>query len=74
MRPKKNTQPDYWKSALVFLKKSDPVLSKIIGKFNSDKYLVSKKTTFETFFSIIVGQQISIEAANSIEKRIKKKS
>ena len=71
MRPKKNTKPLYWSKAVDYLKLTDPILLKIINKFDADKFLVCKKTLFETFFSIITGQQISIEAANSIEQRVK---
>ena len=74
MRPKKNTKPLYWSKAVDYLKLTDPILLKIINKFDADKFLVCKKTLFETFFSIITGQQISIEAANSIEQRVKQKA
>ena len=74
MKPKKNIKPLYWNKAVDYLNQTDPVLSKLINKFGTDKFLVCKKTLFETFFSIITGQQISIEAANSIEKRVKQKA
>jgi DNA-3-methyladenine glycosylase II len=74
VKPKKNTKPLYWSKAVDYLKQTDPILSKIINKFDSDKFLVCKKTLFQTFFSIITGQQISIEAANSIEQRVKQKA
>ena len=74
MKPKKNVKPVYWNKALDYLNKTDPILSKIINKFDADKFLVCKKTLFETFFSIITGQQISIEAANSIEQRVKQEA
>ena len=74
MKPKKNTKPLYWSKAVDYLKQTDPILSKIIKKFGANKFLVCKKTLFETFFSIITGQQISIEAANSIEQRVKQEA
>ena len=74
MKPKKNTKPLYWSKAVDYLKQTDPILSKIIKKFGADKFLVCKKTLFQTFFSIITGQQISIEAAGSIEQRVKQKA
>ena len=74
MKPKKNTKPLYWSKAVDYLNQADPILSKIINKFNADKFLICKKTLFQTFFSIIIGQQISIEAANSIEQRVKQKA
>jgi DNA-3-methyladenine glycosylase II len=74
VKPKKNTKPLYWNKAVNYLNQSDPIISKIINKFGADRYLVCQKTPFETFFSIITGQQISIEAANSIEQRVKKEA
>ena len=74
MKPRKNTKPLYWGEAVDYLNRTDPILSKIISKFGADKFLVCKKTIFETFFSIITGQQISIEAANSIEQRVKQEA
>ena len=74
MKPSKNTKPLYWSKAVDYLNQADPILSKIINKFDADKFLVCKKNLFETFFSIITGQQISIEAANSIEQRVKQEA
>ncbi len=64
-------KPSYWSKALLHLKIHDPVISKLIKKHKSDKYLARCNSVFETIFKIILGQQISIEAANSIEKKIK---
>ncbi len=71
MRPKKNVKPLYWSSGIRHISGVDPVLSCLIKKHKSSSYLKCTNTLFKTFFNIIVGQQISIEAANSIEKRIK---
>ena len=57
--------PKYWKKAKQILSKKDLVLKKII-KQNRNAYL---KTRNDPFFSIcrtIIGQQISIKAADSI--------
>ena len=68
----KNSIPTYWSSGIEHLSRADPILSTIIKKHKKkDSYLKCTSTIFKTFFSIIIGQQISIEAANSIEKRIK---
>ena len=68
--------PKYWYKAKKMLSKKDPVLKKIIKKF--DKGFL--KTRNDPFFSLcrtIVGQQISTKAADSIwikfEKKCKKK-
>ncbi len=71
MKNKRKTKPDYWTAGLSHLKKADPILKKVISKHENDNFLVTVNTPFKTLFSIILGQQISIEAANSIEKRIK---
>ena len=68
---KKNTKPKYWNSAIDHLHSVDPVLSKVISKYKAQSYLKVANSPFRTLFSIIVGQQISIEAAKSIEERIK---
>jgi len=69
----KDIKPHYWDEATRYLKVADPVISKIIRIQKNDTFLTRKNTTFETFFKIIIGQQISIEAASSIERRIRKK-
>jgi DNA-3-methyladenine glycosylase II len=69
----KDTKPHYWDKAKKYLKESDPVISKIIHVQKNDTFLTRKHTTFQTFFKIVIGQQISIEAASSIERRIRKK-
>ena len=69
----KGKKPQYWNEAKKYLKESDPVISKIIRVQKNDTFLTCKHTTFQTFFKIVIGQQISIEAAASIERRIIKK-
>jgi len=72
MTTKKNTKPKYWNNAIMHLSSVDPVLSHVISKYKAKKYLIVTNTPFKTLFNIILGQQISIEAAQSIENRIKK--
>ena len=69
----KDTKPCYWDEAKKYLEEADPIISKIIRGQKNDTFLTRKHTTFQTFFKIIIGQQISIEAASSIERRIRKK-
>jgi DNA-3-methyladenine glycosylase II len=69
----KDTKPRYWDDAVKHLKEHDSVISKIICNQKNDTYLTRKYTAFQTFFKIVIGQQISIEAASSIERRIRKK-
>ena len=67
----KNSIPTYWSSGVKHLSRVDPILSTLIKKHKKNSYLKCTNTIFKTFFSIILGQQISIEAANSIERKIK---
>ena len=60
--------PAYWNSAKRILSKRDPVLKKIINKFNKG-YLTSRKDPFFSLCRTIIGQQISTKAADSIWSR-----
>ena len=68
--------PAYWNSAKKKLSKRDPILKKIIKKFNKG-FLTTRKDPFFSLCRTIVGQQISTKAADSIwlkfEKKCKKK-
>ena len=57
--------PAYWNKAKRILSKRDPVLKKIINKFNKG-YLTSRKDPFFSLCRTIIGQQISTKAADSI--------
>ena len=68
--------PFYWHKAKKILSKRDPILRKIINKFNKG-YLTSRKDPFFSLCRTIIGQQISTKAADSIwlkfEMKCKKK-
>ena len=68
--------PKYWHKAKKILSKKDPVLKKIIKKFNKG-FLKTRNNPFFSICRTIVGQQISTKAADSIwvkfEKKCKKK-
>ena len=68
--------PTYWNSAKKTLSKRDPVLRKVIKKFNKG-FLTTRKDPFFSLCRTIVGQQISTKAADSIwlkfEMKCKKK-
>ena len=72
MIKKQDKKPHYWQKAEKHLQSNDPVLSKLIRKHKSKSHLVSKNSIFITLTKIIIGQQISIQVANSIESKIKK--
>ena len=68
--------PVYWYKAKKILSKRDPVLRKIIKKYNKG-FLTTRDNPFFSLCRTIVGQQISTKAADSIwlkfEKRCKKR-
>ena len=57
--------PAYWNKAKRILSKRDPILRKIMNKFNKG-YLTSRKDPFFSLCRTIIGQQISTKAADSI--------
>jgi len=61
----KKSPPAYWNKAKKVLSKRDPILRKIINKFNKG-YLTSRKEPFFSLCRTIIGQQISTKAADSI--------
>jgi DNA-3-methyladenine glycosylase II len=71
---KKTKPPYYWHQENKFLSKKYKKLAKIINKY--DGYLVSRNDPFYSLCRSIIGQQISVKAADSIwlkfEKIIKK--
>ena len=67
-----NKAPKYWYKAKKLLSKKDPVLKKIIKKFNKG-YLKTRNDPFFSLCRTIVGQQISTKAADSIWLKFEKK-
>ena len=65
--------PSYWLKAVKTLSKRDKVLKKLIIKYN-DKFLTTRKDIFYSLCKSIVGQQISVSAANSVFKKFQKKT
>ena len=63
-------KPKYWDRAKKELSLKDPILDKIIKK-NFSGMLTKSPDPFLTLVHSIIGQQLSIKAANSIEKKIK---
>lgn len=61
--------PPYWEEAKTHLRKKDKTLKKIIDTYEGE-LLVTKGDAFFTLARAIVGQQISVKAADSIWKRL----
>ena len=67
--------PKYWSKAKKYLSKKDKVMSILIKKYNSpsEKILTSRKDIFFSLCKSIIGQQISVAAANSVFLKFKRK-
>ncbi len=63
-----NRSPNYWKKAKLYLSKKDKIMKNLIIKYN-DATLTSRKDVFYSLCKSIVGQQISVAAANSVFKK-----
>ena len=60
--------PSYWVKAKKYLSKKDKVMSSLIKHYKSpsEKVLTSRKDIFFSLCKSIIGQQISVAAANSV--------
>jgi DNA-3-methyladenine glycosylase II len=61
--------PDYWQEASAALAQSDSVMAGLVERFSGDS-LVSRGEPFVTLARSIVGQQISVKAADSVWSRL----
>ena len=64
--------PKYWARAKKILSKRDKVMKKLINDYK-DGSLVTRNDVFFSLCKSIIGQQISVAAANSVFLRFKKK-
>ena len=64
--------PAYWHKAKKVLSKKDPVLRKIIKKYNKG-FLTTRSKPFFSLCRTVVGQQISLASADSIWSKFSKK-
>ena len=67
--------PKYWNHAKKFLSKKDKILSKLIAKYKGpfETILTTRKDIFFSLCKSIIGQQISVAAANAVFFKFKKK-
>lgn len=61
--------PEYWDEACAELMKHDRILKKIIPKYGS-RFLMTRGDAFTTLARSIVGQQISVAAAQSVWNKV----
>ena len=66
--------PIYWNSAKKYLSTKDKIMKKLIAKYKSpsETILTSRKDIFFSLCKSIIGQQISVTAANSVFLKFKK--
>ena len=67
--------PKYWKKAKNYLSKKDKVLAKLIKSYQSPSEIIltSRRNIFFSLCKSIIGQQISVAAANAVFLKFKKK-
>ena len=65
-----NNPPKYWNKAKKYLSNKDKVMKVLIKKY-SEKTLTTRKDIFFSLCKSIIGQQISVAAANSVFKKFK---
>ena len=67
--------PKYWNKAKKYLSKKDKIISRLINEYKSpsETILTSRKDIFYSLCKSIIGQQISVAAANSVFLKFKKK-
>ena len=70
-----NKVPKYWSLAKKYLSRKDKVMKYLIQKYSepSEVTLTSRKDIFYSLCKSIIGQQISVAAANSVFLKFKKK-
>ena len=65
-------KPSYWNKAKIILSKKDKVMKKLISNYK-DGALVTRNDVFFSLCKSIIGQQISVAAANSVFSKFEKK-
>ena len=70
-----NKTPKYWSKAKKKLSSKDKIMAALIKRYKSptEKTLTTRKDIFFSLCKSIIGQQISVAAANSVFLRFKKK-
>ena len=62
-------KPKYWNKGKIYLSNKDRVLKKIIDQFPKQS-LILNNNSFHALINSIIGQQISVSAANSMKKKL----
>ena len=64
-------KPSYWNKAKAFLSRKDKVMKKLINNYK-DGALITRNDVFFSLCKSIIGQQISVAAANSVFSKFEK--
>lgn len=68
-------RPNYWNDATAYLSKKCPVMAQLIANYPAHESMTGRGDAFYTLMRSIVGQQISVKAAdavwNKLEARVK---
>jgi len=64
-------KPSYWNKAKTFLSNKDKVMKKLINNYK-DGTLITRNDVFFSLCKSIIGQQISVAAANSVFSKFEK--
>ena len=67
-----SSKPKYWNKAKRILSKRDKIMRKLIHNYKN-RSLVTRNDVFFSLCKSIIGQQISVAAANSVFLKFKKK-
>ena len=69
-----SNKPSYWNTAKKYLSKKDKVMSSLIKKYKSPSEIIlsTRKNVFFSLCKSIIGQQISVAAANAVFLKFKK--
>ena len=67
--------PNYWNKAKKYLSKKDKIIAQLIKKYQSptETILTTREDIFFSLCKSIIGQQISVAAANAVFLKFKKK-
>ena len=61
--------PSYWQDALAYLTNTDEIISRLIASY-PDAVLKNQGNPFSTLTRAVVGQQISVKAADAVWQRL----
>ena len=68
---KKHATPPYWEQAKKELSKADPIMKKLIASYPGEG-ITTRGDAFGTLVRSIIGQQVSVKAAEAITQRLEK--